>query len=228
MWHHARIAAEAPPTVDDVRKLSTFGGVFTPSLLTILGLVLFLRLGFVTGNVGVGQMLLILAMSTFVSLLTTISLAAIATNLKVGGGGGVYFLLSRTLGPQFGGAIGLVLYLAMSVSVAFYAIGLGEAVASILGSSSGALPRLIAAGTIVALLGLAWLGADIATRLQFLVMVCLVAAIVGYFAGVLPDLQGSRLADNFTAPAGGQSFWTSFCHLLPGDHGVHPGRGDVR
>ena len=60
-------------------KLSTLGGVFTPSLLTILGLVLFLRLGFVTGNVGLAKMLLILAMSTLVSLLTTISLAAIRT-----------------------------------------------------------------------------------------------------------------------------------------------------
>ena len=58
-------------------NFGTFTGVFTPSLLTILGLVLFLRLGFVTGNVGVGQMLVILAMSTGVSVLTTISLAAI-------------------------------------------------------------------------------------------------------------------------------------------------------
>lgn len=230
MWQATRIAAAPRSTEGDARKLSTFGGVFTPSLLTILGLVLFLRLGFVTGSVGVGQMLLILAMSTVVSVLTTISLAAIATNLKVGGGG-VYFLLSRTLGPQFGGAIGLVLYLAMSVSVAFYAIGLGEAVASIVGSDSAALPRLIAAGTIIVLLGLAWLGADIATRFQYVVMVCLVAAIIGYFAGVLPDLRASRLSDNFGSPALGGSFWTSFAIFFPAITGFTQGvamSGDLR
>ena len=67
------------------KKLGTFGGVFTPSLLTILGLVLFLRVGTVTGDVGLVAMLAILGLSTLVSVLTTISLAAIATNLRVGG-----------------------------------------------------------------------------------------------------------------------------------------------
>ncbi len=219
--------AESSP---EAHKLSTFGGVFAPSLLTILGLVLFLRLGFVTGSVGVGQMLLILALSSGVSVLTTISLAAIATNLKVGGGG-VYFLLSRTLGPQYGGAIGLVLYVAMSVSVAFYAIGLGEAVTSITGSDSAALPRLIAAFVIIGLLGLAWLGADIATRFQYVVMVCLAVAIAGYFAGVLPDLQPSSLGDNFGRPALGASFWVSFAIFFPAITGFTQGvamSGDLK
>lgn len=232
LWHAFSIGVEPQQDVEpNAHKLSTFGGVFTPSLLTILGLVLFLRLGFVTGNVGIGRMLLILGLSVGVSLLTTISLAAIATNLKVGGGG-VYFLLSRTLGPQFGGAIGLVLYVAMSVSVAFYAIGLGEAVASIVGSSSGSLPRLVAAGTIVVLLGLAWLGADIATRLQYVVLVCLVAAIIGYFAGVIPDLQFGRLGDNFGGPSVmTESFWTSFAIFFPAITGFTQGvamSGDLK
>ena len=214
--------ATGKATATSAAKLSTFGGVFTPSLLTILGLVLFLRLGFVTGNVGLAKMLLILGLSTGVSLLTTISLASIATNLKVGGGG-VYFLISRTLGPAFGGAIGLVLYLAMSVSVAFYTIGLGEAVSSVVGSDSASLPRIIAAVTVVGLLGLAWLGADIATRLQYVVMVCLVAAIGAYFLGVADDLQISRLSDNFGAPAGGETFWISFAIFFPAITGFTQG-----
>ncbi len=210
--------------------LGTFGGVFTPSLLTILGLVLFLRLGFVTGNVGLGQMLLILVAATSVSLLTTISLAAIATNLRVGGGG-VYYLISRTLGPAFGGAIGLVLYLAMSVSVAFYAIGLGEAVTSVLGSDSEVLPRFVAAGTIILLLGLAWLGADIATRFQYIVMVCLVVAIAGYLIGVVPDMEVGRLSDSFGAPSDGDDFWIAFALFFPAITGFTQGvamSGDLR
>ncbi len=216
--------------VADDGKLGTFGGVFTPSLLTILGLVLFLRLGFVTGSIGLGQMLLVLVLATSVSVLTTISLAAIATNLRVGGGG-VYFLISRTLGPAAGGAIGLVLYLAMSVSVAFYCIGLGEAVANVMGSTNPAMPRVIGALTILALVGLAWLGADVATRLQYVVMGCLVVAIVAYFVGVTPHLSATRLADSFGAPMDGASFWVTFAIFFPAITGFTQGvamSGDLR
>ncbi len=211
-------------------KLSTFGGVFTPSLLTILGLVLFLRLGFVTGNVGLARMFLIVGLATAVSLITTISLAAIATNLRVGGGG-VYFLVSRTLGPAFGGAIGLVLYLAMSVSIAFYAIGLGEAVTSAIGSTNTNLPRLIAAVTIVGLLGLAWLGADIATRLQYVVMACLTVALLAYLIGVVPAMSFAQLDANVGRPDGGDGFWIGFAIFFPAITGFTQGvamSGDLR
>ena len=102
--------------------LGTFGGVFTPSILTILGIILFLRLGYVTGSAGMGRALVIISIANLVSILTSQSLAAIATNMRVKGGGD-YYLISRTLGRPFGGAIGIVLYLAQSVSVAFYCIG---------------------------------------------------------------------------------------------------------
>ena len=215
---------------DEPKKLSTFGGVFTPSLLTILGLVLFLRVGFVTGSVGLLQMLVILVLATAVSLLTTVSLAAIATNLRVGGGG-VYFLISRTLGPAFGGAIGLVLYLAMSVSIAFYAIGLGEAVASVVGASNDGFPQMVAAGTIVLLIAVAWLGADIATRLQYVVMVCLAVALLAFFIGIVPDLGVDQLGQNLGAPPGGGSFWVSFAIFFPAITGFTQGvamSGDLR
>ncbi len=211
-------------------KLGTFGGVFTPSLLTILGLVLFLRLGFVTGSVGLVSMIGILGLATAVSLLTSLSLAAIATNLRVGVGG-VYFLISRTLGPAFGGAIGIVLYLAMSVSVAFYTIGLGEAVASVLGRDDPIFPRVVAAFVVIGLLGLAWLGADIATRLQYVVMVCLAVSIVGYFAGVVPDLDIGLVGDNLGRPSGDGAFWASFALFFPAITGFTQGvamSGDLR
>ncbi len=211
-------------------KLGTFGGVFIPSLLTILGLVLFLRLGFVVGNIGLLQMLAVLILATSVSLLTTISLAAIATNLRVGGGG-VYFLISRTLGPAFGGAIGLVLYVAMAVSVAFYAIGLGEAVASVLSRDDAFTPRVVAAITVVGLTVLAWFGADIATKLQYLVLVFLTIAIVAYFVGVIPDLSINLARENLQPPVGGNGFWVSFAIFFPAITGFTQGvamSGDLR
>lgn len=111
--------------------MGTFSGVFTPSILTILGIILFLRMGFVVGNVGLGRSLLILLLANGISILTTISLSAIATNLKVKGGGD-YYLISRTLGLEFGGALGIVLFLAQSVSIAFYCIGFGEVISGML------------------------------------------------------------------------------------------------
>jgi len=112
-------------------NLGTFAGVFTPSILTILGIILFLRLGYVVGSAGLGRTLVILVFANGISILTTISLSAIATNIHVKGGGD-YYLISRTLGLEFGGAIGIVLFLAQSVSIGFYCIGFGEAVVHIL------------------------------------------------------------------------------------------------
>ena len=91
--------------------LGTFAGVFTPSILTILGIILFLRLGYVVGNAGLGRALIIIGLANGISVLTSVSLSAIATNIKVRGGGD-YYLISRTLGVEFGGSIGIVLFLA--------------------------------------------------------------------------------------------------------------------
>ncbi len=61
--------------------------MFTPSVLTILGLILFRRLGYVVGAGGMGQALIILLIAHAISILTSSSLSAIATNLRVKGGG---------------------------------------------------------------------------------------------------------------------------------------------
>jgi amino acid transporter len=99
-------------------RLGTFAGVFTPSILTILGIILFLRLGYVVGAAGLPRALLIILMANAISILTSVSLSAIATNLHVKGGGD-YYLISRTLGVEYGGALGVVLFLAQSVSIGF-------------------------------------------------------------------------------------------------------------
>ena len=135
--------------------LGTFAGVFTPSVLTILGIILFLRLGFVVGSAGLGRVLIIIALANLISILTTFSLSPVATNLKVKGGGD-YYLISRTLGVEFGGAIGIVLFLAQSISIAFYSIGFGEAVSTLFGYTDGYGPQLIALCAVGFLFILAW------------------------------------------------------------------------
>jgi len=156
-------------------KLGAFAGVFTPSALTILGIILFLRLGYVVGAAGTAKAFVIIAMANVISVLTTFSLSAVSTNLKVKGGG-VYYLISRTLGVEFGGAIGLVLFLAQAVSIAFYCIGFGEAIAaSGIARTDGVSPRIIAAAALAFLFVFAWMGADWATKFQFGVMALLAA-----------------------------------------------------
>jgi len=210
--------------------LGTFAGVFTPSVLTILGIILFLRLGYVVGSAGFGRALVILLLANGISVLTTFSLSAIATNLKVKGGGD-YYLISRTLGPEFGASIGLVLYLAQSVSIAFYCIGFGEVIAELWGSNLKFLPQVIAAAAVALLFILAWLGADWATRFQYVVMSILAAALISFFAGGLNRWDGALFIQNWSAPASSPNFWVIFAIFFPAVTGFTQGvsmSGDLK
>jgi len=202
--------------------LGTFAGVFTPSILTILGIILFLRLGYVVGHSGLARMLAIIAVAHAVSLLTSLSLSAIATNLRVKGGGD-YYLISRTLGVSFGGAIGLVLFLAQAVSVGFYCIGFAEAVGAWLPGRDGLLLREIGGGAVLALGLLAWLGADWATRFQYVVMAAITAAIGVFALGALGAWNMETLAANWRPPPGHLPFWAAFAIFFPAVTGFTQG-----
>jgi amino acid transporter len=214
----ARKVAPAPPR----RTLGTFAGVFTPSVLTILGIILFLRLGFVVGNAGLGRALLIVGLANAISVLTSISLSAIATNLRVKGGGD-YYLISRTLGVEFGGAIGVVLFLAQSVSIAFYCIGFGEAVAGFVPPGAPVSPQVVAAGAVGFLFVFAWLGADWATRFQYGVMATLAAALVSFFVGGIARWDAAILGGNWSPPPGSLGFWPVFAIFFPAVTGFTQG-----
>jgi amino acid transporter len=211
--------------------LGTFAGVFTPSILTILGIILFLRTGYVVGSAGLARALIIIGIANLISVLTSVSLSAIATNLKVKGGGD-YYLISRTLGLEFGGAIGIVLFLAQAVSIAFYCIGFGEALASLPLLAAHALsPRLIAAAAVAFLFIFAWLGADWATRFQYVVMALLAAALVSFFVGGITRWDTAVFSVNWNTPADGLPFWVLFALFFPAVTGFTQGvsmSGDLK
>ncbi len=213
----------------DSNKLGTFGGVFTPSVLTILGIILFLRLGFVVGSAGPMKALVIIGIANAISVLTSISLSAVATNLRVKGGGD-YYLISRTLGVEFGGALGLVLFLAQSVSIAFYCIGFGEAVAALAGQAAVTSQR-VAVAAVALLLVLAWKGADVATRFQYVVMAFLTGALASFYAGGFMRWDGALAAANWSAADGGLGFWVLFAIFFPAVTGFTQGvsmSGDLK
>lgn len=211
--------------------LGTFAGVFTPSVLTILGIILFLRLGYVVGEGGLIQTLIIVMIANVISILTTISLSAIATNFKVKGGGD-YYLISRTLGVEFGGAIGIVLFLAQAVSIAFYCIGFGEAVSALIqGDGLFNSPRVIALCSVLLLFVFAWLGSDWASKFQFVVMGLLVFALLSFFVGGIENFQSGTLMQNLYKPASGSGFWILFAIFFPAVTGFTQGvsmSGDLK
>lgn len=204
-------------------KLGTFGGVFTPSILTILGMVLFLRLGYVVGAVGFDQALAILVIAHAISILTGLSVAAIATNLRVKGGGD-YYLISRTLGLGYGGTIGLVLFVAQSVAVGFYCIGFAEAVSSLV-AGPGPWPLLsrgLGAIAVLGLFGLAWRGTEGATRLQYGIMALLIAALASFAAGAFARWDPDQLVAN-AVPGSSLPFWAGFAVFFPAVTGFTQG-----
>ncbi|WP_373519034.1 hypothetical protein [Pricia sp.] len=86
------------------KKFGTFLGVYTPSVLTILGLIMYLRFGWVVGNVGLGWTVVIVLLASSITFITGLSASAIATNIQVGARG-EYFLVSRSLGMETGGLL---------------------------------------------------------------------------------------------------------------------------
>ena len=108
-------------------KLGAFLGVFVPTMNTIFGVVVFLRWGWAVGQAGLWQVLAMLLLGHAIALLTCASVSAVCTNGEVGPGG-AYYIISRALGPEFGGSIGCLFYIAQATGVAFYLLGLAETV----------------------------------------------------------------------------------------------------
>lgn len=111
-------------------------GVFVPTSLNVLSILMFIRFGFILGQTGVVGMLIMLLAAYAINLVTTLSLSAVASNGTVRGGG-AYYLISRSLGPEFGGAIGLVSYLGFVFNTGMNAAGLVDCVTYNFGRESG-------------------------------------------------------------------------------------------
>ena len=204
-------------------QLGTFLGVFTPSILTILGVILFLRAGWVVGNAGPAGAIVIVLIAHAITVATALSVSAVATNMKVGAGG-AYFIISRSLGVEVGAAIGLPLFLAQALSATLYAFGLAESLEQVWPD----VPQVPVAGaTILAITLIAARGTGLALRLQVPIMAAIAVALVVLFFGVA-DQTGKAA----TAVVGvRESFWTVFAVFFPAVTGILAGislSGDLK
>ena len=213
-----------------VARFGTFGGVFTPCTLTILGVIMFLRFGHVVGQAGVGHAILIVACATAITLLTALSLSAVATNTRVKGGG-AYYLISRSLGAEFGGAIGVVFFLAQAISVALYVIGFSEAFTDTF-PAAGLSVRAVATITNLIVFLCVFIGAGWTIKVQYVILAILGLALVSFFGGGIsradPEILRANLAPGYQT---GQSLSTMFALFFPAVTGIMAGAnmsGDLK
>ncbi len=213
-------------------KLGTFGGVFTPTLLTILGVIMYLRLGWVVGNGGLLGALLVIGLAIGITAATGLSLSSIATNTRLGAGG-PYAIISRSLGIEVGGSVGVPLFVSQALAVAMYIFGFREGCLWLAGSLGWVLPSwaplLIDLVTFGLVFGIAYVSAQFAFRVQYVIMGVIFLSLVlvlGSSAGWdtsreilwVGDWRGSP-EDGFA----GTTFWVVFAVFFPAATGVMAG-----
>ncbi|MDX1708634.1 MAG: amino acid permease, partial [Desulfobacterales bacterium] len=221
---------EIKHSVSPATKFGTFGGVFTPCTLTILGVIMFLRLGHVVGQAGVLQAVLILLCAKTITTLTAFSLSAIATNTRVKGGG-AYYLISRSLGVEFGGSIGVFFFLAQAISVSMYVIGFTEAFVIAFPALEWSF-RTVASAVNLLVFACVYVGASWTIRLQYGILAILVLAIGSFIAGAAADASWNTLrVGMMPAYVPGDSFFSMFALFFPAVTGIMAGAnmsGDLR
>uniref|UniRef100_A0A1A7Z6R5 Solute carrier family 12 (Potassium/chloride transporters), member 6 n=1 Tax=Iconisemion striatum TaxID=60296 RepID=A0A1A7Z6R5_9TELE len=178
-------------------QMGTFMGVYLPCLQNIFGVILFLRLTWVVGTAGVLQALCIVFMCCCCTMLTAISMSAIATNGVVPAGGS-YFMISRSLGPEFGGAVGLCFYLGTTFAGAMYILGAIEILlmyivpdaAIFKGEGAAMLNNMRIYGSIFLLLMslLVFVGVKYVNKLASIFLACVIISIVS----ILPKIQKAQ------------------------------------
>lgn len=183
-----------PATSQTGGRFGTFAGVFTPSILTILGVVMYLRVGWVVGNAGLGGALLIVAISHLITTATGLSVSSIATNRTVGVGG-AYFIISRSLGAPAGAAIGIPLFFGQALSVTFYIVGFTESLSLLL---PGLPEKTVSTGVLLVLALISLKSADLALKVQFVVMAAIALSLVSFFSGWSSPSPPTEAAANIT------------------------------
>ncbi len=222
-----KTAAQSAGPAGPAPKFGTFLGVYTPSALTILGLIMYLRFGWVLGNLGLGVTILVELLASSITFITGLSASALATNMRVGVGG-EYFLISRSLGIELGGAIGIPLFLCRTLSITFYSFGLAESIVSLstpVGQElSPVMVQILAAAFVVTTTAVAGRSASLALKLQIPIMAAVGLSLVALAIGVgSGGLRAPEWLPTYrTAPGG---FWFVFAVFFPAVTGFTAGIG---
>ncbi|XP_035172128.1 solute carrier family 12 member 7-like [Oxyura jamaicensis] len=182
-----------------VPRMGTFIGVYLPCLQNILGVILFLRLTWIVGTAGVLESFIIVFTCCACTMLTAISMSAIATNGVVPAGGS-YYMISRSLGPEFGGAVGLCFYLGTTFAGAMYILGTIEILLTYISPSAAIFKaedsgeeteamlnnmRVYGTCIIILMAVVVFVGVKYVNKLALVFLACVILSIIAIYAGVI-------------------------------------------
>ncbi|GFY45605.1 solute carrier family 12 member 6 [Trichonephila inaurata madagascariensis] len=185
-------------------NLGTIAGVYLPCIQNILGVIFFIRMGWIVGTAGVPLAFLVVFLSCCVTFTTCISLSAIATNGIVPAGGS-YFMISRSLGPEFGGAVGILFYLATSIAAAMYVIGAVEIFLNYMAPGLSLYgdfrsdPEIMyhnyrTYGTILLIIVgiIVFIGVKFVSKFAPIALFCVIVSLVSVYVGVFTNFHGKE------------------------------------
>jgi amino acid transporter len=217
---------EASPEGEPSRQLfGTFGGVFVPTLLTILGVIMYLREGWVVGNAGLAGGWLVIALAFAITGFTGLSLSSITTNIKIGAGG-AFNVISQSLGLEVGGSIGIPLYVSQALAVVMYIFGFRAGWLWVFPDHPALAVDL---AVFVLLFGIAFVSAGLAFKVQYLILAIIVGSLVSVgwaaWGGSMqhPVQWWGDFAGSPENGFQGIGFWAVFAVFFPASTGIMAG-----
>lgn len=199
------------------KKFGTFHGVYRPTILTILGVMMYIREGWVVGNAGLLGAILIICLAFLITGTTALSISTIVSNIRIGRGG-VFSLVSQSLGLEVGGSIGIPLFLALAFSAPMYLFGFVEGWSYLFPEHSTKTVLLSAFFTAGVL---SFFGAKLSFRVQLLIMLGVIFALISIFGGLFtqPTLHTPQLWGDFKDG----NLWYLFAVYFPAATGIMVG-----
>ncbi|MBT4970012.1 MAG: amino acid permease [Bacteroidetes bacterium] len=218
-------------------KFGTFAGVYTPSVLTILGVIMYMRLGWVVGQSGLFTALVIILLAHVISISTGLSISSIATDKKIKTGG-IYYILSRSLGLPMGGAIGISLFVGTALSISLYLIGFAESFLSIdvIREFTGLQQdinsfRIVGTAAILLLVLIAFISTSLAIKAQFYILGAIALSLVSIIIGLVINTDSAPAEPILTPFRDGLSPELIFAIFFPAVTGFTAGvamSGDLK
>ena len=207
------------------KTFGTFAGVFTPTTLTILGVIMYIRQPWVVGNAGVLGALAIVFLAVAITLTTALSLSSITTNIRIGSGG-AFSLISQSLGLEIGGAIGIPFYFAQAIAVAMYIFGFREGMQTLIPEFSPLILDLVIFALVMTI---AFISTSFAFKIQYVILGIIVLSLVSIYGSLFVNELNFNIEwfgkypgsveNNFN----GSSFWIVFAVFFPAVTGVMAG-----
>ncbi|MBT3188134.1 MAG: Na-K-Cl cotransporter [Anaerolineae bacterium] len=203
------------------KKFGMFAGVFTPTVLTILGAIMYLRTGWVVGNAGFGGAVLIILLAHVITVSTGLAVSSVVTNTRVGAGG-AFAIISQSLGLEVGGSVGIPLFLAQGISIALYVLAFTESWLRIFPMHPEALVAFL---TFIAVFGIVYVSAQFASKTQFIILGIVGFSLFSVLLTSFPIMGNMGLTETpvFWGGFRAANFWETFAVFFPAVTGIMVG-----